>query len=281
MQGVRNKLFFHDSKGKIKNYMGVELEISNFDPAFEGALTDTLNKWKANCGGDGSIEPYGPNQNSFEIKTAPARGVAFINQLTDICGVLAKGKAKANESCGMHVHIDARSFTPDDLIKVAAVWPKVESKFWTKTYSDRQDSGYCESWGKIIHNDHSDYDENLFRAGSLMSMYEQVRDCVQGDRMMSLNFTALGEHGTLENRMHHGTVSFRKILAWASLNDKFFNKVRAMTVDEALKFTATNKIIRTKLKEPLKRKSFDDKISEAEDREYAREERAYSQLRNY
>ncbi len=268
MQGVRNKLFFHESEGKIKNYMGIELEISNFNPSHEGELADILNKWKANCGADGSITSYGDFQNEFEIKTAPAKGAALINQLTDICTVLKKGQAKANGSCGMHVHIDGRFLSPDDLIKIAAVWPKMEKKFWTKTYEDRQDSGYCESWGTILENNRAEdpYDNN-FKKGTLLDMYEQVRDkAVGGDRMMSMNFSALSEHGTIENRMHHGTVNLRTILRWVTLNDKFFNHVKKLTVNEALNFSTPDKILRTKVKEGLKRKAFDDILNAHDDR---------------
>ncbi len=268
MQGIRNTLFFHnDKKGKIRNYMGVELEISNFNPAFEGQLTEVLNKWKANCGGDGSIVTYGKYPNAFEIKTAPAKGNAFVEQMTEICAVLKKGDAKANESCGLHVHIDARGFTPNDVLKIAAVWPKIENKFWTKTYEDRKDGEYCESWGEMYRRG----DGETFRAGSLLDMYEQIKsNAVEGDRYMSLNFAALREFGTIENRMHHGTVNARTIIAWAGLNDRFINFTRKMKVRDAIKFDKPGKIIRTKKIDPLQRKSLDDKMHEEEEKENKR-----------
>jgi hypothetical protein len=230
--------FHDDNAGPIKRFVGVEMEISDFNKDTEPELEAVVRKWGAEIVDDGSV--YG--ENPFELRTAPAKGMKFIEQIGEICNVLKKGKAEANDTCGLHVHVDARDFTPDDLIKVAAIWPKLENKFWNLTTADRKDGEWCPSW-----------DYSLDKSLSLIEMYDDIKENLleYGDRS-SLNLQALEAHGTIENRMHHGTTSFSKIVRWAKLNDKFMTLVKDMSVKDAMKFDSPSRVIRTKRTKPYK-----------------------------
>ncbi len=253
MESVRNKLTFHHArpskKGPTTRYMGIEMEISDFNRAFEPELKQVINKWKAEVVHDGSVE----GTNCFEIRTAPARGSKFISQISEICGVLAKGKAKANRTCGLHVHVDCRDFTPNDLIKIGIVWPKVEKRFWNQTTEDRVDGEYCTGWNDC--NEGIRNTDTTRQGNSLMDMYEQINDMRQnGDRYISLNLTSLNDLGTIENRMHHGTVSAKKIISWAKMNEKLMNYVKETPIEDVLKFNKPESIVKSKRTKPLKAK---------------------------
>ncbi len=222
MQYFQNPLKFHDSEGNIKRFLGIEMEISSFDVECEAELKNVLNAWSGSVAPDGSIT--GGN-NGFEIRTSPARGAAFVEQMRQICRVLRKGHAKANKSCGLHVHIDARDLEPVDLIKITTLWPKVEEKFYSKTFKRRSQGGYAAKWAANLPAYKKDY--------PLIRMYNEVKAATdRNGRMMGLNFQAMGRHGTFENRIHHGTINITKILNWAKLNADFIDFAVASPLKE-------------------------------------------------
>ena len=53
-------------------------------------------------------------------------------------------------------------------------------------------------------------------------------------RYASMNFTALNAHGTLENRMHQGTLSSRKIIKWAMLNSNILEFAKNSSLTKML-----------------------------------------------
>ncbi len=214
MEYFNNPLKFHDSEGNIKRFLGLELEISDFNRDCEAELKTVLDKWSCSVTQDGSINGGNP----FELRTAPARGEAFVEQMRQICRVLRKGNAKANESCGLHVHIDARDLEPMDLVKIASLWPKVEDRFYDKTFKRRGRGGYAMKWTTHLPAYKKDY--------PLMRMYDDVKAVTNrapNGRMMGMNFQAYLRHNTFENRIHHGTINITKILNWAKMNSDFFD----------------------------------------------------------
>jgi hypothetical protein len=212
MRHFTNPLTFHDSAGPIKRFIGVEMEISDFDRDCEAELERVLMRWNGSIVDDGSIN----GTNRFELRTSPARGKAFEKQMREICRVLRKGHAKANASCGMHMHIDARDLGPNDLIKISYLWPVVEDKFFAKTLGSRKraNSGYCSKWAKSL---------PTYKTGqSLINMYDDLKMAMENaGPFKSLNYEALRRHGTIENRIHHGTINITKILNWAQMNNDF------------------------------------------------------------
>ncbi len=224
MRPISNPLKFHDSEGNIRRFLGLELEISSFDAEKEEDLVKVVNDWSGSITYDGSIS--GGN-NAFELRTAPARGVAFVEQMRQICRVLRSANAKANKTCGLHVHIDARDLDPTDLIKIATLWPQVEDKFYAKTFRRRGASGYADKWAASLPG----YTPEM----PLIQMYNRINDRIRGapnGRMMGMNFQAMARHGTFENRIHHGTINITKILAWAKMNADFIDFAVASPLKE-------------------------------------------------
>ncbi len=219
MRYFNNPLVFHDSPGVFKRFMGLELEISDFDRACEPELETVLQRWSGSVVPDGSVNGTNP----FEIRISPARGDKFIEQIRQICRVLRKGHAKANPSAGFHLHIDARDLAPDDLIKITTMWPHVEDAFFSYTLRKRKKSGYCEAWAKSL---------PAFRAeNGLIRMYDDLKVAMaRRGRFMSLNYEALRAHQTIENRMHHGTININKILNWAKMNHDFIECAKGATI---------------------------------------------------
>jgi hypothetical protein len=259
-------LRFHDSDGRIKRYVGAEIECYNITN--KEKVKTVLKKWKADYGMDGSIDfdasddadpafidrgyvngvwTEGTPLLSAEIRTAPARGQKFIDQISEITEVLKSVGAKVNTTCGLHVHIDARDFEVEDIVKTAYVWSKVEDFFLKQVPAHRQGNGFSEPWdtellealrevkkrkakkkesyktllSRLGNSDHNMYDAALAQG------YEDLQGVIEdGDKYKALNFMPLTAYGTLENRLLEGTLDAKRIIHWATMNSDMVDFIK-------------------------------------------------------
>lgn len=227
---VENPLKFHGSKNFDKNpsqrFVSAEIEVAAINRGrvngnVGDAIIRNLNKWSSSSVHDGSL-PY----EGFEINTAPAQGDTFLEEIKDICDSLKTHEAKVDSSCGLHVHVDARDYSYEKMKNFAYLWAGVENAMFQLTIPSRKDSSYCRPLGdRLI---------KQFRSGS--SFNTNVKDLIYGiygarttasamltARRPSCRYFAINLHswiyrGTIENRMHHGTVDGEKIANWTMLN---------------------------------------------------------------
>jgi hypothetical protein len=136
----------HDSRGllinKSKRYAAVEIEVANVDSF---AATDSAcRKWNCTVVDDGSLN----GKNSFEINTSPAAGDTFVRQITEICDALAQDGATVNQSCGLHVHVDARDFGHYEVRRLLRIYAYVEDELFDVVAQSRRDNQYCMPCGR-------------------------------------------------------------------------------------------------------------------------------------
>jgi hypothetical protein len=225
------KTKFHKGKGKNQRFLGVEIEISGFNHRWEGEIRKVVKKWGGECKEDGSIDPDSSDSSAdttMEITTAPASGDRFRKQIKEICRVLKKAKATANDSCGLHVHIDARDFEPNDIVKAEIVWGKVQRQMYKKVASYRRMSEFCTP---RYHTD--DLVRNL-KANLSQGSLNYFSNLTDEGRYYSLNFDALDKFGTLENRQKEGTVDANEIIKWAELNARIIDYIKEIPFKKAL-----------------------------------------------
>jgi|SRR6266851_7035938 len=231
-----NKLKFHDDpSGAIKRFIGVEIEVADFcsDPILEKKLETTIKKWGGALKSDGSID----GNNPFEINTAPARGKAFIKQIREICGVLREGKAKINRSCGLHVHIDARDFEVEDLVKVAQLWQKIEPQLFKRVARSRRNNEYCQPVRNVMNDALDDGTHICKKCGhtdiDIKDLADELTESC--DKYYALNCSSYRYRKTLENRLHHGTTNAGKIISWARLNSRMVEYAKKHSLEEIKK----------------------------------------------
>lgn len=82
-----------------------ELADAGIEVAVEGYNHTTRSHWKLVT--DGSLE----GNNTFELVSPILVGEAGLKELEKVCWVLELCDVKVNESCGLHVHIDAAGFS--------------------------------------------------------------------------------------------------------------------------------------------------------------------------
>lgn len=210
-------------------YVGVEIEC--FAPCKKARIAQLLirhevadyvhlkNDWSIDpddcprCHGDGCLECPCDCQNceatidcpcegdfnrplAFELAIlAPQKGYAHI--ITEVCKILAQVEAKVNTSCGLHVHLDMRSRSAphclENLLRVQELLFKLNPK-------ERRTGTYSVPVKKV--------------AGMWWPTVEQAKAL---GHYAGINASALDKHGTIEVRMHSGSVKASEINCWIDL----------------------------------------------------------------
>lgn len=220
-------------KNPFDRYVSAEIEVAGMR-AYDRGSTEKqavlynkffglCQKWGVNVVRDGSLPSTG-----FEINTAPAGGDLYIKQIKEICQFLKENDSFVDNSCGLHVHIDARDFNYTKLIKYAKVWSKVEDTMFDLIISSRKESRYCfplkdqliQKIDKIKNNRQA---AELMIKNIYMDPYLTDVTRVKTQRRPEIRYRSINLHswiyrGTIENRMHHGTIDVEKIVNWTMLN---------------------------------------------------------------
>lgn len=159
--------------------VGIELETVR--PASVSA--PVLPYW-ARAVGDGSIETNGVRGVGVEYNVLCVRR-ELEHRLFKLCGLLVGHVV--NKSCGLHIHLDCRGKTSDEVWQLARRVDKWLFALRELVPESRRDNRYAK-----------------FGASKT-------------DRYRAVNFTAFREHGTLEVRLHSGTVDYTKVISWIRL----------------------------------------------------------------
>jgi hypothetical protein len=205
-------------------------------------------KWGISCVGDGSLPPSG-----FELNTAPAGGDKFAEQITEICAVLSRYTAYADDTCGLHIHADARDINWFDLRRVILYYAIVEPTLFKMVTERRRNGSYTRPCGAKLANAiiidpvpsvadtknrllHTIYGfdmkanreeaDNPWRSKTskrqiLKSQAKNLKDAKEQkyatSRYNALNIHSWLHRGSLEWRMPAGSVSKEQIFSWAKL----------------------------------------------------------------
>jgi len=240
----RYPLTFHNSTTFNVNpshrYLSVEIEVANCGPGSH--VNVACEKWKASIVEDGSLPDSG-----FEINTAPANGDLFVNQISEICGALARQGAEVNERCGLHVHIDARTFRAPTMRKLLKLYVKLERALFLLVPDSRRHNQYCtpveRRLREYLNPKKPDYNKMDSTGGPLWETVplkgaketrEKIAEYTYGDgvkvvpnqlrrnkyggeRYKAFNLVSWYHRGTIECRLFNGTVNATKIINWAML----------------------------------------------------------------
>jgi hypothetical protein len=130
-------------------FLSPEVEINSLENHGRNGIGKKISNIVYNWGGriveDGSLD-----QGGFEINVAPAGGDLFIRQMEEIFDVLNEGGAEVGENCGMHVHIDARDFTPFDIRRLIMYYYLIEPVLFAMVPKERRNNTYCVPCGERL-----------------------------------------------------------------------------------------------------------------------------------
>jgi hypothetical protein len=135
-----------------------------------------------------------------------------------MCDIAEEHRWRVDHSCGLHVHIDARDLSSEQLLQVAYAYRR-SYPLWKKFVGDqRSNNSMCGS---------PQYSASDIREA------EHVEDFVEGrDRFEYVNLRSYLSHGSIEIRAYRGSLSTREICNWVALHARFVDAVKDLTYDE-------------------------------------------------
>ncbi|MCA1558694.1 MAG: amidoligase family protein, partial [Acidobacteria bacterium] len=170
------------------------------------------------------------------INTAPAQGDVFVRQIEQICEALKSDGAQVSASCGLHVHTDARDFNYYDLRRLILLYEKIEKALYGMMPQSRRASNFCVPCGELYasavraNRKPQESKENLIKTIYGDAIKKPERQSKWGhSRYYGLNLHSWFYRGTVETRLHTGTVNPQKIIAWGKLWASIMDTAMRMT----------------------------------------------------
>ena len=105
--------------------------------------TDHADHWKLVT--DSSLH----GNNTFELVSPILHGEAGIDELEKVCWVLELCDVKVNDTCGLHIHMDAHDFTMDTWRNLAVTYKRLEPVIDAFMPSSRRNNRYCKGLSGI------------------------------------------------------------------------------------------------------------------------------------
>ncbi len=180
-----------------RNHLAQELREAGINVTVEGYNHDTRNHWKLVT--DSSLT----GNNTFELVSPILEGEAGLQELEKVCWVLDYCNVKVNDSCGLHIHMDAANFTMETWRNLAITYRRLESVIDAFMPNSRRNNTYCKSLSRIS-------ERSIQEAQTIT----QLRQAFGSDRYHKLNLEAYARHRTVEFRQHGGTTNFTKMENW-------------------------------------------------------------------
>lgn len=174
-----------------------ELREAGISVAVEGYNHDTRNHWKLVT--DGSLS----GSNTFELVSPILEGEAGLRELQKVCWVLDYCEVKVNDSCGLHIHMDAANFTLSTWKNLILTYRRAERIIDAFMPPSRRNNHYCRGLQSIT-------EQRIQDAGSL----RDLQNAFGGDRYHKLNLESYSRHRTVEFRQHGGTTNYTKMENW-------------------------------------------------------------------
>jgi hypothetical protein len=203
-EGVSDELV--NSKVRV----GVEIEaesVSDYD------LPEEVESYW-NITEDGSLKDNGAE---FVFRS-PLRGASIVHALEVIEEHLSSIGAICNGRTGLHVHMDARGMSTDELSTLAVLYALTERPLFAFAGADRLNNVFCRpvtesceiSIFKALYAAHSDDD------------YTHALDSAR--KYSAMNLESVRRLGSIEFRMHYGTYKAKRILLWINILMSLYNK---------------------------------------------------------
>jgi hypothetical protein len=176
---------------------GVEIETSHSPTHY--AFKDTAFGAKDDCSVTGK-----------EFYSAILNGDSGLAAVAAFCAKANEMGYRVNNNCGLHVHVDMRNESSEDMKAIALAFLLCEPAFQELVLQERVTSGYCQPH-------RSDAVDQINNIDSWEDFAYRSR------KMMWINFSAYNNHTTFENRLHQGTLDADEIIAWVTINVRLVN----------------------------------------------------------
>lgn len=190
------------------------VEVEHFIPGTRQTTEDALRKAKLNWRSHHEYQSPGVvGHTAMESVTPILKGEKGFAELKRGLEVLKDAGAKVTTGSGTHVHHDAPEFINNKELQARLVesWANNEKYIYKFVAARRRNGSYCPRiWTK------GTIDRLKASDGRYGSYYGG-----RGD----LNLSALYEHGSIEIRLHEGTLDYDEIESWVKFGQYFLSAV--------------------------------------------------------
>lgn len=176
-----------------------------FDKA-QDALQNYFFEHKWDITEDSSIKPFGveviPN------KSHQLRGEEGLKETLEIVNSLKEEGFFTNDSCGLHVHVDASDLKPEHIMYIFDVYKLFEKYIDLLVAQQRRENK--SEYSKTLKDIEPSYERTITNINFFRNYVKNL------DRYFKLNVTSFGKHGTIEFRQHQGTMNSSEIRKWVT-----------------------------------------------------------------
>lgn len=205
----------------VRRLVGVEVEclIPHID------ALDTPSFWTSTS--DGSINSE-EGYDGIEMVSYPASGDLLLESIDNLISWSNNTGAVVNRSCGLHVHFNSLDLTARQVAHVGIVYRYFEEILKGMMPNSRQSSNWCKDFP--IPKKHL---RHITEESELIEMYYDYMDSYPSTdkyndaRYCGLNIHSRYYHGSLEFRLHSGTINKTKIINWIQI----LNRIIDMAID--------------------------------------------------
>ena len=181
----------------MKTY-GIELETSSISIRTAQSALDAVGlAWSCKPDGTAGVDAEA---------VSPILNDSSLNESITAARALLKAGATVNKKTGYHVHIGADHYGNEGIAALVRNWYTAADAIGALVAPSRLNNQFCN------HN---------LSESTLDTWVESIRNgnlnnrAANYNRYLSLNLDSYGRHGTVEFRLHHGTLNGKKIQAWA------------------------------------------------------------------
>jgi len=200
---------------------GVEVEVSGLSVSGSAAAlrrvgvdVEERHSWMQHGAARGhdrptvKVEPDGTAGVSAEAVLPPVAGDEGLALLKTVMSGLKQGGARVSGACGMHVHVDANDLTVDQMLALVDQWVTIQSSVYRFVPAGRRRSQWCPPLsGWDVQNLRERLSNGSLRPGGRTGV----------DRYRGLNLDAYRAYGTVEFRIHGGSLNPTKAKHWVAL----------------------------------------------------------------
>lgn len=165
---------------------------------------------------DASIEAYS-DEEQCELVT-PILTYPDLEILQQVVAKLKAAGACVNKSCGLHIHVDAKRFTPQAVVNLVTLIGSREQLLYRALGIPKDRMRYCKRINdelvQTIVEKKPESLEELRRDWYLESPYETVEGKYHSTRYHGLNLHAMFTKGTVEFRLFNSTLEASEVKAY-------------------------------------------------------------------
>jgi hypothetical protein len=203
---------------------GLEFEVAGISTS---AASAALNRGGIQC-----IEPNRQHQTHeawSSVYDGSVRGAEVVSPILDpirlneastVARLLLGAGGKVDRTTGFHVHIGAQGMSNDHIAQFYSNWNLLHDAIGVLVAPSRLNNSYC----KAVDRQRAEANAENIRNGNISD--------IRNDRYQSFNLESFGRHGTLEIRLHQGTLNGAKAVAWAKFIDAFKQLSQAKVFDD-------------------------------------------------